>query len=362
MSIATRCSHCGAAYNLNDRMLGKRVRCKSCQRPFLVEEETAGPRRARSSAVSARPRRPAPVEDDDDDLADDELPRGRRGAARPARKSSTGKILLLVGGIGTAVVLGCCGVPSLLFWHYGTLNGGPRAGTPVGPVVVHGDMTPEQQRDFQKQAEAALDKALGPGKAPPGFAVVAPPGNVDEALQFLNQDGAHKQAAVHWLANQPVDPAKQAQVARALDPLVSQKGGALQSGAALALQTWADRDSVPVLAKVLDGCELKRGIPPEFMKTILATVGRLKDPRGADAVARFLTNFFQQHDAEQALAALGPAAEPAVLKYYFHHDGGARDAARRLAQGYGTKEDAILAQAVVSLKDPDRETRFQTAE
>ncbi len=359
MSIPATCSHCGASYNLNDQMLGKKVRCKSCQQAFVVGDGPSGRAAGRSQAVSAqtpppsRPSRKAAVVDDDD-LADAELPRRRKENDRPVKKSSTGKVVLIVGGIGTALVLACCVVPTALCWYFGVFRSDTEIKTPDGAVIqVNGNLTPEQRRQLQKQG-------LGPGNVPVGFAIVNPPSGVDEALQFLTQDDAHKQAGADWLARQPVDAGKQTQVARALEPLLSQN--ATQGAAARALATWGDKDSVPALARALDACDLKQGIPPESMKTIMATVAGLKDPRGADAVARCLTNFFLQRDAEKALATLGPGAEPAVLKYYFHRDGGARDAARRLAQGYGTKQDAILAQAVVSLKDSEKDTRFQAAE
>ena len=55
---------------------------------------------------------------------------------------------------------------------------------------------------------------------------------------------------------------------------------------------------------------------------------------------------------------MGPVAEKAVLKYYFHNDGGVREKARVLAQGYGTKDAVIFAQATEDVRQgAQRDTR-----
>src|SRR5947209_274701 len=90
MTIAATCPGCGAAYNLNDAMEGKRVRCRDCQKGFLVRGSGAG------------------VADD----GPDEPRRGRRDPdvrRRPRERpdgSGDAKVLLWVfGGLGFCVLL-----------------------------------------------------------------------------------------------------------------------------------------------------------------------------------------------------------------------------------------------------------------
>lgn len=96
MAIKTLCPHCSQSYSLADAQLGKKVRCKSCGEPFLVEDEA--PRKA-----------PARVRDDD---ADD-----RRRPREVRRKSGGIPVWVwIVGGIGAAVLLLGCAGGGLIIW------------------------------------------------------------------------------------------------------------------------------------------------------------------------------------------------------------------------------------------------------
>src|SRR5690349_21845404 len=118
MSIEVTCPACGAAYNLNDKLGGKKVRCKSCGDTFVVGNRSEG-----------RPSRRDRDEDDPDDRAG------------PARKSSFPVLALALGG-GAVVLLafvGCAG-----FLVYGLLFAGgssspsppPQASSQAAPQPV----------------------------------------------------------------------------------------------------------------------------------------------------------------------------------------------------------------------------------
>jgi len=64
--LISSCTHCGAQYQLPDKMLGKQARCKSCKRLFVIvptedEVELPEPTGSTASAMS-------PVQDDEDGL------------------------------------------------------------------------------------------------------------------------------------------------------------------------------------------------------------------------------------------------------------------------------------------------------
>src|SRR5262245_32820678 len=113
MPVKSACSHCGHVYTLADEYLGKQVRCKQCQKPFVVAVTavTAVPPRPVVEAQVVVPaveepvlvrRRPAAVQDEDDD-DDFEDPRPRRGKRR--RKSSEAPVGLILGAIAVGFLL-----------------------------------------------------------------------------------------------------------------------------------------------------------------------------------------------------------------------------------------------------------------
>jgi HEAT repeat protein len=93
----------------------------------------------------------------------------------------------------------------------------------------------------------------------------------------------------------------------------------------------------------------------------MQTLVRLKDPRGVDAIAARLSNFFDREQATRALQEMGPIAEKTVVKYYHHKDADVRERARRLLQEYNTKPELILEQTVLDLKSPEKELRINCA-
>jgi hypothetical protein len=180
-----------------------------------------------------------------------------------------------------------------------------------------------------------------------------------EALTFLKgNDKGQRRGAANWLSRQGVDAARQKEVGAALEPLLKDDDLTLIASAR-ALKVWGTRDNGPALTAALkqkpDG-----GIPGDPQKELMAAIGKAKYDPGADEVLRFLPNFFVGEDSARALADLGPAAEPAVLKYYHHPDAPTRDRARRVLRGYNTKPLAYLDQTIADLNSVDK-AREQSA-
>jgi HEAT repeat protein len=80
---------------------------------------------------------------------------------------------------------------------------------------------------------------------------------------------------------------------------------------------------------------------------ILRVLGKLKDERAAAAIAARLQS--DRQPAADALRAIGPGAEKAVLAYLNHADGGVSAEARKLLKEWNTKNDVLIGQTIKDL-------------
>jgi predicted Zn finger-like uncharacterized protein len=168
-------------------------------------------------------------------------------------------------------------------------------------------------------------------------------------------DFDYRKSAASWLCQTPVNEERRPQVAEALNPLLTDARPDVRVAALKALAVWGTPKEVPGIVRAVDDDA------GEVRQLAIQTLVQLKDPRGADAIAGRLSNFFDRDQAAKALQEMGPAAEKAVVKYYHHKDSEARERARRLLQEYNTKPTVILEQTVLDLKSPEREMRINCA-
>jgi HEAT repeat protein len=253
----------------------------------------------------------------------------------PVRKGSSPiKILLIVfGSIATVFVLICAGVISLGYWATKASR--------------------EKFEEIKSNIEANVP-------APAVDVSVKPPADFNEALAYLKDANVSKRnAAAVWLARKPRDPAREADIARLLVPLLSDPNTQVRLAGVKALDTWATREQTTALLDVLNDEDAPAG---ERRQIAIHTLGRLKDNRAVEPLAHRLTHFFDREHAAQALREMGPMAEAAVLKYFHNPDNAARESARRIIQGFHTKDEAILAQSIQDLKGPDFEYRKTVAQ
>jgi HEAT repeat protein len=177
-----------------------------------------------------------------------------------------------------------------------------------------------------------------------------------QMLAELNApDAGRRRAAAEWLAQAQPDPAQQAAVVRALEGTLNDPDGATQAAAARALAAWATREQVPLLVKVVSHPS------QDVRRAAISALGRLKDERGAEAVASRLSDIFDRREASQALQAMGPAAEKEVVKLLSHPDLGTRAEAKRILKVIG-RNVSDLDQQLVSLKSPDANQRALAAD
>ncbi len=205
-------------------------------------------------------------------------------------------------------------------------------------------------RSIGKKADELIDNARKspprqfnqPGFAPPPGFPFAPPTppihNVAEALTELRSGHGHRQAATaRWLQQQPVDAARRREVAQALEPLLDDRDGGTRLEGMRALLVWCGPESVPALVKLLES-DPTGFDGEECRKKAIDALVKLKDPRGAAAIARNWKNPFEREWTRRSLEALGPAAEDAVRPYLTDRDWGVRVEACRTLKRVGTRK------------------------
>jgi predicted Zn finger-like uncharacterized protein len=115
------CPICGAAYNLADEQIGKKVRCKKCEHAFTAgdkpkrrdDDDDDEPRRSKSKAKKGRDR-------DRDEEEEEAKPRKTKSIeeqAKPKGQREPGLPVssFVIMGIVVAVLVVCCGGGGL-FW------------------------------------------------------------------------------------------------------------------------------------------------------------------------------------------------------------------------------------------------------
>jgi predicted Zn finger-like uncharacterized protein len=352
MATEVLCPICGATYNIAEDQLGKKLRCKKCEHAFFAgrkERSSADDEEDQEEGIQTEPRRRPPRaarrgdrSEDKDDGGKKKTPSVEEQAKARIEEPGMPVMTFVLAGVGVAVVLLCCGGGGL-FWYRMSQSNNAVANNPNNPGGAGQGALP----GFPLNNFPGINNPA-PAPPPPGIA------NLDEALKALaDANPGQRRAGADWLAQAPVNEGKRAQVAKEIDKLNGDANGDVRAAAVKATGTWGTADNVPRLVQIVrtrDGAALDHAIP---------ALGKLKDPRGAEVVAEFLPDFFKHQMAADALQAMGKAAEPEVLKYYFHPDGRAREHAERLLRSYATAESVILDQVLTELKTGDDGKRRQ---
>jgi HEAT repeat protein len=129
------------------------------------------------------------------------------------------------------------------------------------------------------------------------------------------------------------EPAKpNREIAQALEDLFTGKDKPMHFSASRALVKWATPDSVPVLVKSLDSDDVT------VRHAAMEALGNLKAESAAEPLAKRLAEQADRLKAHQVLEAIGPAAEPAVLKMTDHSDPLVRNEACATLAAIGTQK------------------------
>lgn len=169
-----------------------------------------------------------------------------------------------------------------------------------------------------------------------------------------------RRQAAEWLAQaKPTDSARP-QVGPVLEGLINDADPAISEAGMKALTIWADQQSVPMLVRLVNS----PAADPHSLRLrhqAMATLGRLKDERGAAPVAARLTNPVDRPVAVKALTAMGPVAEKEVARYLENPDLAVRTEASKILKEIGSKTNVELIQALADLKSSEFPRRLEAA-
>jgi len=171
-------------------------------------------------------------------------------------------------------------------------------------------------------------------------------------IDLKSSDGRTQKGAAERL--QKVTPPKESDTRRkeivsALITVAKSSDPWAPNEATKALATWATKDNVPELVKLLQ--EKSSFSDIRIRKELLPMLGSLPDARSADAVAGFLTDFHSRSEASNALKRMGSVAEKPVAKFLVNQDQWVRQEACKILKDIGTKNS--LNTLVTSTKDKD---------
>jgi predicted Zn finger-like uncharacterized protein len=316
MSLATSCPQCQAKYNVGDNLAGKTIRCKNCEHAFVVEadleEETPSRKRKTQavrdrsgpdSKVSAARRRPA-EEDDVDDRPSRSRPADDDGPSRIKKKKSKAPL-----------IVGLC------------LGGGLLLG---GGVVL--------------------------------LLILLTPKEVESKLSDLKSDSAETRGqAIDWFLTADVNIPERGKVAGTFESIIADGASPVDLDLGLeAYLRWADKDNVPKMMEIVENPTLPRWSVNKT-KRLLEGLGKIQDDRAADLLARKLADPSLSEAAMSGLKAMGAKAEKAVITAGFHPTSpDVRKRARELLQIYGTKDEAVAAEALRRMQSNQPELQRST--
>lgn len=350
MGIKAACPKCRSSFNFPESTRGKQVRCFKCMTSILVpgspsEEELSG-----LEEVEAYESGEEIEEVEEVRRLVRRGPRRRRG--EPEGLSATTITLIGVGALAALLVV----VGGILLWsHLRAIETANQlsAQAQKGPQIAIG---PEGIRiqgvEVRPGPGPGIDPVVRPpDPAPPAIKPVQAPADFPEAVRRLQTDqGASRQAALDWLAAQPVDPNQRTAVTQALVALLKDNNPALRNQALKVLEPWASPEVVPALVGLLNDNTF-------YAKDrVMDLLVQLKDSQGLVAIAACLPRLADRSRASQALKKAGPAAEQAVLPYLNNTDLFTRQAAVDVLAVIGTPASVP---ALIQLANADRSLKFR---
>lgn len=169
--------------------------------------------------------------------------------------------------------------------------------------------------------------------------------------QLLSSDDTlgKRKAASTLLRVRPSDvanPDTRKLIARGYRNLALEGQGLQRDEAIRGLVIWGGKYSVPILIDLLDKDKLGHS------ESLYEALAQLKDPKGAEAVARHLGDFFSHRNAENALRKMDSVAEDALIKTAPSNNPDASLAAVQLLGEVGSEKSAAVLQQAANSSNP----------
>jgi len=155
---------------------------------------------------------------------------------------------------------------------------------------------------------------------------------INKAIAEINGGGFNARMAADRLARAIPDDKRRDEVVSALTPLMQDKDGFVRAAAANGLRTWGTAKNVADFVGLLKD---ENGFARQAAFDALV---RLKDAKGAEALAQLMLDNGQRFQAATSLKAMGSAAEKAVLPLLKNSEWAVRLEACRVLVVIGTHE------------------------
>ncbi len=170
---------------------------------------------------------------------------------------------------------------------------------------------------------------------------------LDQTLRDLKaEEPSRRYWTCDWLLKLDLKEPRRTEMARALEPVITDINGDVRRKALAALLRLADADTVPCLVKYLN--DPKNNVD---RKNVVLYLGRCKDSRAVVAVVREL-NTDNYSAAREAVKQMGSMAEKEVCKFLEQSSAAMRSDAARLLEVIGTQDSAAALKKALNDKHP----------
>ena len=153
-----------------------------------------------------------------------------------------------------------------------------------------------------------------------------------------------RKQALSRLARTPADASRRAEVAQAIVPMLQEPDGFTRADAAKALAVWGGPESTPALIVALKDTAFN------VRWAVLDALKGLKDPQASEALAALVAEDKDRGKAVDALKAIGPPAEDAVIPLLSNGEDRVRVEACKILQVIGSEKSVPMLRRLAASK------------
>ncbi len=187
-----------------------------------------------------------------------------------------------------------------------------------------------------------------------GKQALPPIENVDQAFVALaHTEPARVKEGLQFLNEASLNASQKQKLTSSLSSLVTHEAESVQAEAMRLIDRMATPAMVPALLDVLD----PSGQSPmtALQKDAVRILARLKDPRGAEAICKYLSTPYPFEDVRAALEQFGPSVEPILLEWMNDPNVRGRTRAREMLSKRPDGLDKQYQQVLSDLKHSDKQ-------
>src|SRR5262249_22449001 len=126
-------------------------------------------------------------------------------------------------------------------------------------------------------------------------------------MDLESADAGRRGAAVQWLAKQPVDEKRKAEVSEALNKSLETMDALRNNDLVSVMENWGTPKNVPALTTILEKSTFG-------WQGAMRVLGKLRDRESLKVIAKAMENQRHLGEARKTLKECGPAAEPYVIE------------------------------------------------